>query len=109
MLGFAVFLTAAAERDLADTFDYVAAHDTPSKAGHVLDRIGLMLDGLAEFPERGVFPKELAALGIREYREVFFKPYRILCRVTEKCVHVYLVADGRRDMHQLLERRLLGS
>jgi toxin ParE1/3/4 len=106
---FTVHLTADAERDLADLFDFIAANDAPAKAGHVLDKIAGMLDGLAAFPERGAFPKELAALGIREYREVFFKPYRILYRVSGKSVYVYLIADGRRDMRQLLERRLLGT
>ena len=104
-----VFLTEDAERDLADIYDYIAASDAPMKADHVLDRIAQTLDSLAELPERGIFPHELAALGIREYRELFFKPYRIIYRVAEKRVYVYLISDGRRDMRQLLERRLLGA
>jgi toxin ParE1/3/4 len=51
----------------------------------------------------------LLALGIRDYRETFFKPYRIIYRVEGKRVYVYLIADGRRDMQSLLERRLLES
>ena len=53
--------------------------------------------------------KELLALGIREYRETFFKPYRIVYRVQGSRVDVYLIADGRRDMQALLSRRLLGA
>ncbi|HDR16533.1 MAG TPA: hypothetical protein ENN79_13840, partial [Desulfobacteraceae bacterium] len=53
------------------------------------------------------YPKELLALGIREYREIFFKPYRIIYRVMDKNVYVLLIADGRRDMQTLLQRRLL--
>jgi toxin ParE1/3/4 len=64
---------------------------------------------LSEFPERGAFPKELAALGIREYRESFFKPYRIIYRIMDKDVYVLLIVDGRRDMHTLLQRRLLDA
>ena len=52
-------------------------------------------------------PKELLALGVREYREVFFKPYRIIYRVQDETVYVLLIADGRRDMQSLLQRRLL--
>ena len=48
------------------------------------------------------YPKELIALGIREYREVFFKPYRMICRVIGRDVYVYLIADDRRDMQSLL-------
>ena len=64
---------------------------------------------LSEFPDRGTHPKELLALGIREYREVFFKPYRIIYRVMVKNVYVLLIADGRRDMQTLLQRRLLSA
>ena len=66
-----------------------------------------MFSSLSEFPERGVYPKELLALGIRGYREIFLKPYRILCRVVKNGVHVLLIVDGRRDMQSLLQRRLL--
>ena len=52
-------------------------------------------------------PPDLAALGVREYREVFFKPYRIIYRVQNEHVYVYLIADGRRDMQELLSRRLV--
>ena len=65
--------------------------------------------GEARFPERGAYPRELLALGIRDYRETFFKPYRIIYRIEAKRVYVYLIADGRRDMQSLLARRLLGG
>ena len=106
---FQVLLTADASRDLEDLYDYVAEHDAPSKADYVLDHLENVLEALATFPERGSHPKELLALGIREYRQTFFKPYRIIYRVAGRRVYVYLIADGRRDMQALLERRLLGS
>ena len=37
--------------------------------------------GLYGLPERGVYPKELLDIGIRDYREVFFKPCRIIYRL----------------------------
>ena len=52
---------------------------------------------------------QLLALGIRDYRETFFKPYRIVYTVEGKRVYVSLIADGRRDMQTLLARRLLGA
>ena len=98
-----------AARDLEELYEYIAQHDLPGNAGHVLDRIEQALASLTQSPERGTFPKELLALGIREYREIFFKPYRILYRVIADKIYVLLIADGRRDMQALLERRLLGS
>ena len=104
-----VFLTADAARDLEDLYHYVTLHDAPGKAEHVLTRIEKVLGSLSESPDRGAHPKELLALGIREYREIFFKPYRVIYRVTGTVVHVYLIADGRRDMQTLLQRRLLDA
>jgi toxin ParE1/3/4 len=107
--GYEVILTEDAAGDLEGLQEYIAQHDAPSKADYVLDRIQHVIDTLATFPERGSYPKELLALGIREYRQAFFKPYRLIYRVIGQRVYVYLIADGRRDMQALLERRLLGA
>jgi toxin ParE1/3/4 len=104
-----VLLTLGAEKDLEEIFDYIAEFDTPGNANHVLDQLLKMADSLAAFPERGSYPKELLALGIREYRQAFFKPYRLIYRVIGKRVFIYLIADGRRDMQSLLSRRLLAG
>jgi toxin ParE1/3/4 len=106
---FEVLLTAGAVQDLEEIAGWIAVHDALAKADHVLERIEAVLAGLARFPLRGAHPRELLALGIREYREAFFKPYRIIYRVEGKRVYVYLIADGRRDMQALLARRLLGG
>lgn len=104
-----VVLTADAAADLLDIVDWIAEHDSPARASHVLERIESAITGLARFPLRGVHPRELLALGIREFRETFFKPYRIIYRIEGTQVFVHLIADGRRDMQTLLARRLLGA
>ena len=106
---FEVYLTDDAARDLTELYDYIAAHDAPRKADYVLEQVEKAFLQLSAFPERGVNPKELLALGIREYREIFFKPYRIIYRIMGKKVYVLLIVDGRRDMEALLQRRLLGA
>mgnify|MGYP001828595594 CR=1 FL=1 len=104
---YRVLLTRDAVNDLEELDAWIAKHDSPKRADYVFDRISEAFQKLAELPERGTYPKELSALGIREFREVFFKPYRIIYRVERRNVYVYLVADGRRDMQTLLSRRLL--
>ncbi len=104
---YEVFLIDDAVRDLEQLYDYIAQNDSPKKADYVLDRIEEAFSGLRELPSRGAYPKELLDLGIKEYREIFFKPYRIIYRIMGQKVYVLLVADGRRDMQTLLERRLL--
>lgn len=106
---FRVLLTASAERDLEDIYSYIAEHDCRQKADYVLDRLLEVTDSLATAPQRGQLPKELAALGIQEYRQVFFKPYRVIYRQFDQQVVIYVIADGRRDMQSLLARRLLSA
>lgn len=106
-MAFEVFLTDGAARDIEELYDYIARHDALGKAEHAIAHIEKAVGSLSKFPERGVYPGELAALGIRDYREIFFKPYRIIYRVAGRAVYVYLIADGRRDMQTLLQRRLL--
>jgi toxin ParE1/3/4 len=103
-----VLLAADAAADLEEIVEWIAVHDTPARASQVLGRIDAAI-AVARFPLRGTHPRELLAVGIREYREIFFKPYRIVYRVAGKRVYVYLIADGRRDMQMLLARRLLGG
>ena len=104
---FAVLLSKDAARDLNELYDYITVHDSPGKADYVLKKIEQTFSALSELPERGIYPKELLKIGIREYREIFFKPYRIIYRVMDKAVYVLLIVDGRRDLQTLLQRRLL--
>jgi toxin ParE1/3/4 len=106
---YRVLLTKGAEQDLEAIYDYIAEFDDPANADHVLDRLMATAEQLAVMPERGSYPRELLDLGIKDYRQAFFKPYRLIYRVTGRDVVVFLIADGRRDMQSLLTRRLLGA
>ena len=106
---YAVLLTEDAEQDLEDLYAYIAKFDSPQNADHVLEWLLELTQSLATSPDRGTQPNELRSLGIQEYRQVFFKPYRSIYRVLDKRVVIYVIADGRRDMQSLLSRRLLGG
>ena len=106
-MAFDVLLSDEAERDLDDIFMYIAEHDGIIRAEKVLTALGDACAKLELFPERGNVPKELRSVGISEYREVHFKPYRIIYRIVGQKVIVYCIVDGRQDMQSLLLRRLL--
>lgn len=106
---YEVLLTHGAERDLESIHDYIVQSDSIANADQVLDRLVKVADSLAQFPERGSYPRELLALGIREYRQTSFKPYRVIYRVIGSRVIIVLIVDGRRDMQSVLARRLLGA
>ncbi len=106
---YQVLLTAGAEQDLEAIHDYIAEFDCLANANHVLDELMAVVANLSRFPERGDYPKELVTLGIKEYRQTAFKPYRVIYRVVDDRVIIYLIADGRRNMQSVLARRLLGA
>ena len=106
-MSFLVQLTKDAAHDLEEIGDYIDWHDALGRADHVLEQIEKAFHSLSEHPQRGNSPKELLDIGIREYCEIFFKPYRIIYRVMGDNVYVLVIADGRRDMQALLQRRLL--
>lgn len=106
---FDVLLTEGAEQDLESIYDYIATFDCEARANYVLDQLVEVVESLSRCPERGSYPQELKVLGIREYRQAAFKPYRVIYRVTGNRVIIYVIADGRRDMQSLLARRLLGA
>jgi len=108
-LRYAVRLTAGAERDLEVIYDYLAAHRSAEDAAALLDAILEKVGALENYPERGAVPKELAALGIGDFRQILHRHYRLIYRVIDREVFILLVADGRRDMQALLERRLLAD
>lgn len=105
---FEVELTAGAEADLEAIYDYMAEIRSTGDAEALLDALLAKIDMLERFPLRGAVPKELDALGIREFPQILVSPYRLIYRVVGQKVFVSVIADGRRNMQALLERRLLG-
>lgn len=104
-----VLLTEDAESDLETLYEYVALNTSVAAADRVLDRLLVLAQSLASSPDRGNHPGELLALGIRTYRQVLLKPWRVIYRVVGQRVVILLIADGRRDMRTLLAQRLLNA
>lgn len=107
MTTFRVRIAKEAEEDLAELIDYISNHDSIERANYVLERLLTICTRLEHHPERGHFLPELRSLGIKTYREVHFKPYRIIYEVIGREVFILLIADGRRSLQAILERRLL--
>jgi len=106
---YTVSIDGGAEQDLREIAAYIAQRDSLQGAAEVAANIERQIGQLATFPNRGAHPLELLDYGNRDFREIHFKPYRILYRVLEKEVVIVLIADGRRDMRTLLARRLLAD
>ena len=103
---FQVMWTLSAVQDLEALAAYVA-RDSRRAADGLLKRMEERAASLATSPRRGRVVPELAAFGMKDWRELILRPYRLIYRIFDDRVYVLAVLDGRRDLEDLLLERLL--
>ncbi|MDL1960056.1 MAG: type II toxin-antitoxin system RelE/ParE family toxin [Deltaproteobacteria bacterium] len=97
-----------AENDLKNIIEFIA-NDSLSNAQKVFDKITEKASGLYILPERGRLVPELKDQGILQYRELIHFPWRIIYRISENKVYVLSVIDSRRNIEDILLKRLLNQ
>lgn len=102
-----VLIDPQAKQDLQEIFDYVAINDGEMAANKLLDNIEKTIFKLEKLPGRGHIPPEIRSTGINNYLEIHYKPYRIIYEIENKEVYIHLVLDGRRNILEILNNRLL--
>lgn len=107
MARYRVALTAGAELDLNSICAYLEQQRGPDAVDEWLDKFDEAIGSLETFPDRGSVPPELEALGIKDFRQKQFAPYRIVYRVMAANIFIMIVAHGSRDFQSLLQERLL--
>jgi toxin ParE1/3/4 len=105
-MAFSVRFSTGAQRDLRSIHAYILKNDSLENADYVATEIVRSALTLREPPRRGAHPPELLRLENFAYRQIFFKPYRIVYQIRANTVFIGVIADGRRDMKSLLMRRL---
>ncbi|NDV25734.1 type II toxin-antitoxin system RelE/ParE family toxin [Desulfovibrio sp. JC010] len=98
-------ISKAAKQDLKNISFYISENDCTEQARETIIRLRKAIDSLQQLPKRGVRVRELVALGQKSYREIFCDTYRIIYRVYDTSLRVYLVVDKRRDLLPLLTQR----
>lgn len=101
-----VIWTETAARDLEEIAAYIA-EDSRERAKKVLKQIRGKTSKLRSGPSRGRIVPELLDLDLRSWRELVLSPWRVIYRVEGNLVYVDAVIDGRRDVEDILMRRLL--
>ena len=104
---FEVFLSKDAEEDIFSIYNYGALHDSIEKADSLFGKLIETCLSLEHHPDREHLPPELDRINVREYSELHYKPYRIIYQIRKKEVFIHCVLDGRRNLQDLLQERLL--
>lgn len=96
-----------AEKDLVVIIEYIA-DDNSSQAYEIFQEIRRKVSNLRSLPEKGRIVPELQEQGITQYRERVIPPWRLIYRISEKKVYVLSVLDSRRNIEDILLKRLIG-
>lgn len=94
------------EKDLVAIIEYIA-DDNPSRAYEVFQEVKRKASKLRSLPKRGRIVPELQEQGITQYRELVIPPWRIIYRISEQKVYVLSVLDSRRNVEDILLKRLI--
>ena len=95
-----------AEKDLKNIIEYIA-DDSPLNAQKVFKKIKERASSLYSFPDRGRLVPELKEQGILQYNEIIHSPWRIIYKISGNTVYVLSVLDARRNIEDILLKRLL--
>jgi toxin ParE1/3/4 len=107
MKNYNIFFTQEAENDILEIINYFSKNVSINSALKMLNEIEKTCLSLNHYPERGHFLPELERIGILEYREIHYNHYRIIYRKIDSTIYINCVLDGRRNIIDLLEKRLL--
>ena len=106
-MSYKIYMISDAEEDILEIYYYVLINDSMEKEEYHLSKIEETCFSLKKYPNRGHIPPELERIGIYHYKEIHFKPHRIIYEISDSEVYIHCVVDGRRSLQELLEKRLL--
>ncbi len=102
---YEVIWAETAEKDLLKVIEHVA-QNSPGNATKILRKIKKRVDDLYYSPTRCRIIPELYEHGITQYREMIIKPWRVMFRISNEKVYVLSVLDSRRNIEDILLKRL---
>lgn len=102
-----VNLTYSAEDDLFEIYKFGFANYPEEKAEEHYSMLYQKCIALKEYPYHGYVPSELSSVGMDNFLEFTYAPYRIIYQVIGKEVFIHCLLDGRRDVEKLLYERLI--
>jgi toxin ParE1/3/4 len=98
--------TAPAREDINEIIDYISKTNI-NYAIKILDDIEKNVKNLDMPPERYRVVPELEKYGYLLYREIIVEYWRIIYKVENDFVYIMLVIDGRRNLEDLLLKKMI--
>ena len=103
---YVVNVTQNAENDLNEIILFIAQNN-PQTAIKIMEKIQAKIKTLDHFPNRGGYVPELLARNIKGYRQIIEAPWKIISKVDDEIVNILAIIDSRRNLQDILIRKLL--
>jgi toxin ParE1/3/4 len=96
-----------ASDDLTGIISFIAERSGKKVARGIYSRIREKVESIREFPATGRIVPELTSIGITEIHELIEPPWRIFYRIYQNDVRILSVVDGRRNIEEILYRKVI--
>ena len=102
---FRVIVPPSVKKDLRDIVEYYYEVNK-SYSQKLFNLLVERISELEAFPEKGRVVPELRNHNIETYKELIEDPYRIIYRIMKEEVLLVSVIDGRRNVEEILIKKL---
>mgnify|MGYP000849914591 FL=1 len=96
-----------ASDDLIDIVTYIKEKSGKNIATEIYQRIITHVEKIDIFPEGGRVVPELISIGVLDIREIIENPWRVFYRITSTEVQIISVIDGRRNIEEILYKKVI--
>ncbi len=96
-----------ASDDLLDIVIYIKEKSGKNIATEIYERVIKHVEKIEDFPEIGRSVPELMAIGVIDIKEIIETPWRIMYRITLNEIQIISVIDGRRNVEEVLYRKVI--
>jgi len=101
-----ILWTQSARDDLMDIAKYIA-RDSIDIALKKIALIEEKVNSLRYFPREGKNVPELEEYNEEEYKQIIVYPWRVIYSLKKDIVYILIVIDGRRDLQDILYKKLM--
>ena len=96
-----------ASLDLVDIVSYIKIHSGKGIAKEIYTRIKSKVDYIVDFPKAGIVVPELVNIGITDIYQIIVSPWKVYYKVIEDKILVLSVIDGRRNLEEILYKKII--
>lgn len=108
-MSFKVIWSEDASLDLLDIISYIKIHSGKGIAKEIYTRIKSKVDHIVDFPKAGILVPELVNIGVTDIYQIIVSPWKVYYKVIGNNILVLSVIDGRRNLEEILYKKIISG